>query len=78
MPETRALLDQMIEDNRVALASARNKLDRLKNVQEESNDREDATDKEGLEIEKNKQTNKQTKKKKEKGKNDFLMVVITA
>lgn len=52
MPETRALLDQMIEDNRVALASARNKLDRLKNVQEESNDREDATDQEGLEIEK--------------------------
>lgn len=77
MPETRALLDQMIEDNRVALASARNKLDRLKNVQEESNDREDATDKEGLEIEKNEQTNKQ-KKKKEKGKNYFLMVVITA
>lgn len=75
MPETRALLDQMIEDNRVALASARNKLDRLKNVQEESNDREDATDQEGLEIE----TNKQTKRKKErKGKNDFLMVVITA
>lgn len=67
MPETRALLDQMIEDNRVALASARNKLDRLKNVQEESNDREDATDKEGLEIEKN--NNKQTTKKKErKGK----------
>nr|XP_024660193.1 kinesin-like protein KIN-14E [Maylandia zebra] len=49
VPETRALLDQMIEDNRVALASARNKLDRLKNVQEESNDREDATDKEGSE-----------------------------
>lgn len=75
MPETRALLDQMIEDNRVALASARNKLDRLKNVQEESNDREDATDQEGLEIEK---TNEKTNKKKEKGKNDFLMVVITA
>nr|XP_013765335.1 PREDICTED: kinesin-like calmodulin-binding protein [Pundamilia nyererei] len=49
VPETRALLDQMIEDNRVALASARNKLDRLKNVQEESNDREDATDQEGSE-----------------------------
>lgn len=65
MPETRALLDQMIEDNRVALASARNKLDRLKNVQEESNDGEDATDQEGLEIEK---TNKQTKRKKEGGK----------
>ncbi|XP_025752879.1 putative LOC110439812 homolog [Oreochromis niloticus] len=49
VPETRALLDQMIEDNRVALAEARNKLDQLKNVQEESNDREDATDWEGSE-----------------------------
>lgn len=65
MPETRALLDQMIEDNRVALASARNKLDQFKNVQEESNDREDATDQEGLEIEK---TNEKTNKKKERGK----------
>lgn len=66
MPETRALLDQMIEDNRVALASARNKLDRLKNVQEESNDREDATDQEGLEIETNKRKNKQKERKGKK------------
>ncbi|XP_047448267.1 kinesin-like protein KIN-14E [Mugil cephalus] len=45
--ETRALLDQMIEENRVALIEARNKLECLQNAKEENNDTETAADQEG-------------------------------
>lgn len=51
MAETRALLDQMIEENRVALIEARDKLDSLQTSKEENNGREDkSTDQERLEI----------------------------
>ncbi|KAM8760480.1 putative LOC110439812 homolog [Acanthopagrus schlegelii] len=47
--ETRALLDQMIEENRVALIEARDKLDSLQMSREEKNGREDkSTDQDGL------------------------------
>uniref|UniRef100_A0A671W4L5 Si:dkey-96l17.6 n=1 Tax=Sparus aurata TaxID=8175 RepID=A0A671W4L5_SPAAU len=47
--ETRALLDQMIEENRVALIEARDKLDSLQTSKEENNGREDkSTDQERL------------------------------
>ncbi|XP_072243166.1 uncharacterized protein [Leuresthes tenuis] len=42
--ETRVLLDQMIEDNRIALTEARDKLSRLRNARE---DGDKATDQEG-------------------------------
>ncbi|XP_042277167.1 kinesin-like protein KIN-14E [Thunnus maccoyii] len=46
--ETRALLDQMIEENLVALVNARDKLDHLQMAREDSNDREEeTTDQEG-------------------------------
>ncbi|XP_044053142.1 kinesin-like protein KIN-14I isoform X2 [Siniperca chuatsi] len=46
--ETRALLDQLIKENRVALVEARDKLDHLQ-MAKDSNDREDkTTDQEGL------------------------------
>ncbi|XP_031705228.1 putative LOC110439812 homolog [Anarrhichthys ocellatus] len=45
--ETRALLDLMIEENRVALVEARDKLDRLQMTEEDSNDR-GTTDQDGL------------------------------
>lgn len=49
--ETRALLDQKIEENRVALIEARDKLDSLQMSREENNGREDkSTDQDGLEI----------------------------
>lgn len=48
MPDARALLNQMIEDNRVALVEARDKLDRLQMAQEDNN--ESTADQEGLEI----------------------------
>lgn len=49
--ETRALLDRMIEENRVALIEARDKLDSLQTSKEEHNGREHKrTDQEGLEI----------------------------
>ncbi|CAB1432226.1 unnamed protein product [Pleuronectes platessa] len=41
--ESRALLDQMIEENRLALVEARDKLDGLQMTQEDSNDRQDKT-----------------------------------
>ncbi|KAM7391576.1 hypothetical protein PAMP_022257 [Pampus punctatissimus] len=44
--ETRALLDQMIEENHVALVEARDKVDRLQMAREDRNDRE-TTDQEG-------------------------------
>lgn len=50
MPESRVLLEQMIEDNWVALVEARDKLGRQPNVDEISKDKERATDQEGLEI----------------------------
>lgn len=51
MAETRALLDQMIEENRVALVEARDKLNRLQMAKEDSNERDDkTTDQEGLDI----------------------------
>ncbi|KAI3371893.1 hypothetical protein L3Q82_006766 [Scortum barcoo] len=47
--ETRALLDQMIEENRVALAEARDKLQRLQMAKDDSDGREEKnTDNEGL------------------------------
>lgn len=51
MAETRALLDQMIEENRIALVEARDKLNHLQMAKEDSNERDDkTTDQEGLEI----------------------------
>uniref|UniRef100_A0A8C6PFK4 Kinesin-like protein n=3 Tax=Nothobranchius furzeri TaxID=105023 RepID=A0A8C6PFK4_NOTFU len=44
--ETRALLDKMIEDNQVALAEVRDKLDHLQNAADKSDDREKTVDKE--------------------------------
>ncbi|XP_070819945.1 uncharacterized protein [Chaetodon trifascialis] len=62
--ETRALLDQMIEENRVALIEARDKLDRLQTAKEDTGGREDKTaDQEGLEIT---ETLKQIKEEKKK------------
>lgn len=51
MAESRALLDQMIEDNQVALAEAREKL-RLhrQSTKEDSNDKERPSNQEGSEI----------------------------
>uniref|UniRef100_UPI0037E720A1 uncharacterized protein n=1 Tax=Semicossyphus pulcher TaxID=241346 RepID=UPI0037E720A1 len=47
-PETRAVLDQMIEENRVALVEARAKLDHPQVSRDDINDREDkTTDQEG-------------------------------
>lgn len=44
-------MDQMIEENRVALVEARDQLERLQTAKEDSNGREEKTaDQEGLEI----------------------------
>ncbi|KAM7416207.1 hypothetical protein PAMA_018331 [Pampus argenteus] len=45
--ETRALLDQMIEENHVALVEARDKVDRLQMAREDRNDHRETTDQEG-------------------------------
>lgn len=49
VPESRALLHQMIEDNRVALAEARDKL-HLQTAKQDSNDKEKTPTQEGLET----------------------------
>lgn len=43
MAETSVLLDQMIEENRVALVEARDKMDRLQMAKEVNNDRDAKT-----------------------------------
>lgn len=49
--ESRALLDQMIEENQVALVEVKDKLDCLQRANEDSNDRGDrTTDQEGLDF----------------------------
>lgn len=50
MSETQRLLDQMIEDNRVALAAARDKLNLLQNEKQNRDDGEKNSDQDGLEI----------------------------
>lgn len=62
MAETRDILDQLIEENRVALVEARDKLGNLQIATEDSNNRqEETTDQERSEIMKAVCRNKQYK-----------------